>query len=82
MVIRPVQIIQQAPILPVNAGRSAVARNTEISNPAPVPTIQVTIGRLEVRASTPEAAIPPARARKEPTMSLETYLRRREERGV
>jgi len=47
---------------------------------APLPTIQVTIGRVEVRAT--QSATPVrARAKREPEMSLETYLQRRTEGG-
>lgn len=48
---------------------------------APSPTIQVTIGRLEVRATAPAANLPRAKTKKEPAMSLDTYLQRRAEGG-
>ena len=44
------------------------------------PTIQVTIGRVEVRATTSPAA-GPARPPASPVMTLEEYLRRKTERG-
>jgi hypothetical protein len=40
------------------------------------PTIHVTIGRIEVKATPPTAA-PKRRASASPTMSLDEYLRRR-----
>lgn len=48
-----------------------------VAQPAPPPTIEVTIGRIEVRAVTPPAAAPPRpRERHEPPrMSLDDYLR-------
>jgi hypothetical protein len=48
-----------------------------LPQPAPAPTIQVTIGRIDVRVASPA---PSARTRKpaEPTLSLEAYLRQRE----
>jgi hypothetical protein len=42
----------------------------------PEPTIQVTIGRIEVRA-TPPAQPPPKQRSAPPVMSLEEYLRQR-----
>jgi hypothetical protein len=42
------------------------------------PAIQVTIGRIEVRAVLPAAAPPPRPAVKRPAASLEEYLRARE----
>lgn len=43
----------------------------------PPPVIEVTIGRVEVRANTPAQAPQPARARQQPT-SLDEYLARRD----
>jgi hypothetical protein len=49
--------------------------------PAPTPTIQVTIGRIEVRATSP--ATPPSKPRAaSPAMSLDEYLRRRKGGGA
>jgi hypothetical protein len=41
------------------------------------PTVQVTIGRIELRAAAPAAAPTPSRAAIHPTLSLAEYLRRR-----
>jgi hypothetical protein len=49
--------------------------------PALPPTIQITIGRLEVRAVAAAAASPRLKTKKEPAMSLETYLQRRAGEG-
>lgn len=50
---------------------------------APVrPTINVTIGRIEVRATTPQAAPKRQQQSAAPTMSLEEYLRKRERGGA
>lgn len=42
------------------------------------PTVRITIGRVEVRAVTPEPAQPLPAARPEPALSLEDYLRQRD----
>jgi hypothetical protein len=49
----------------------------EAPEPTPAPVVQVTIGRVEVRATTP-AAIKPAARNREPKLDLEGYLQRRE----
>ena len=53
------------------------------SQPAPKPpTIQVTIGRIDVRAQTPERHqphLPPTRTRPRPALSLDDYLKQRGE---
>ena len=60
---------------PASAPPEAPAR------PEPAPTIQVTIGRIEVRA-TPPPAPPPQRQRSaSPVMSLDEYLRQRARGG-
>jgi hypothetical protein len=46
----------------------------------PAPTIQVTIGRIEVRATPPPAA-PARKEQKSAVMTLEEYLRQRSRRG-
>jgi hypothetical protein len=43
---------------------------------APIPTIRVSIGRIEVRATTALSAKPPAR-QEAPVMRLEEYLQQR-----
>jgi hypothetical protein len=50
--------------------------------PALPPTINVTIGRIEVRATAPPSAAPRQQKRTAPTMSLEEYLRRRDRGGA
>jgi hypothetical protein len=66
--------------IPVQSRRAA----REIPSPqAPAdtgPTIQVTIGRVEVRAMSSPAA-QPVRHPASPVMTLEDYLRRKTERG-
>jgi hypothetical protein len=73
--IRPVQPAREANQVAV------AARVPTASAAATLSTIQVTIGRLEVRASVPAAAMPRAKLKNEPVMSLETYLQRRAEGG-
>jgi hypothetical protein len=46
----------------------------------PEPTIQVTIGRIEVRAASPQASAPKERS-PSPVMSLNDYLQQRSKRG-
>jgi hypothetical protein len=78
---------QRLPELPVGlrprekpGGREAKAPAEPQSKPEPAPTIHVTIGRIEVRATTPSA--PPHKQRTEPqVMSLDEYLRQRAGRG-
>jgi len=50
------------------------------ATPGPTPTIQVTIGRVEVQA-TPPAPTPKNQRPKPPVMSLDEYLRQRTNRG-
>jgi len=65
-------------------GRSAVSSSeaspaAHPSAPAPTPPIRVTIGRIEVRATTPAPPPAPPRPVAGPRMNLEDYLRRRRE---
>jgi hypothetical protein len=80
VVVRPVNPAREKPALPLPApGRKETAQFSPDTPPA-VPTIQVTIGRVEVRAALPPSPRRPG-AKKEPQMSLETYLQRRSEGG-
>lgn len=71
--IRPEQI---KPFTPAN-GQAANHQPLVTPPPEPAPTVQITIGRIEVRATPP----PPARAEKKqpqtPVLSLDEYLRQR-----
>jgi hypothetical protein len=71
--IRPEQI---KPFIPAN-GRSANHQPPVTPPPEPAPTVQITIGRIEVRATPP----PPAKAEQKqprtPVLSLDDYLRQR-----
>lgn len=49
--------------------------------PEPTPSVQVTIGRVEVRATPPPTPSPKARRPKPPVMSLDEYLRQRANGG-
>lgn len=69
------------PVLPAGndspASQGNAGRNMPAHEPASLPTIRVTIGRIEVRSSTPArppAANPPGRPR--PALSLDEYLKR------
>jgi hypothetical protein len=63
----------------VEATAPAPAGST--ATPEPDPTIQVTIGRVEVRATPPPAPAPRKERSVPPVMSLEEYLRRRDNGG-
>jgi hypothetical protein len=68
-----------APAPVPHTGDAAPSRDRDA--PAPIPTIHVTIGRVEVRAVQAPARDPrPVRASGQP-MSLDEYLRRRGQRG-
>jgi len=68
-------------VRPPLAPRSGGARNPEALSPSnpPKPDIQVSIGRVEVRAVFPEPATRrrPPQTRSRPTVSLDDYLNRR-----
>ncbi|MFL6672252.1 MAG: hypothetical protein ACJ8LG_03050, partial [Massilia sp.] len=64
---RPVALAPSA----LQAAHASDAART--AAPAPPPVIEVTIGRVEVRAQQPAASTQPARARLQPT-SLDDYL--------
>jgi hypothetical protein len=66
-------------VSPAGRKENAPARSREI--PAPSPTIQVTIGRVEIKATTSSPAPSPKTAGKGPAMSLENYLQRRSNGG-
>lgn len=64
----------------VNNGQRTEAQVIEISSPEP--TIQVTIGRIEVRATPPPTAQPQSQQRSAPpVMSLDQYLQQRSKGG-
>jgi hypothetical protein len=71
-----------AAIEPPGTPRFEFARPVPPSRVAspPEPTIQVTIGRIEVRAVSPQASTPKERPAS-PVMSLNDYLRQRSKRG-
>jgi hypothetical protein len=69
------------PVLPAGSDAPAIqgsaGRNPSHSEAAPLPTIRVTIGRIEVRSSAsaiPATANSPTRPR--PALSLDDYLKR------
>ncbi|MUL34939.1 hypothetical protein [Gloeocapsopsis dulcis] len=51
------------------------------ATPAPTPTIQVTIGRIEIRAMPPAASSSQKQRNAPPVMSLDEYLRQRNQGG-
>ncbi len=82
ILIRPVRPDRAASPLPDTDSRPRGA-TSPADRPAPAspPAIHVTIGCVEVRASAPASTPPRAKSKKEPVMSLETYLQRRAEGG-
>jgi hypothetical protein len=71
----------QAPLPAGRNTRSPVARDRAVSPreseaPPETPTIEISIGRIEVQAP-PEAPAAPARTRHEPLLSLDAYLEQR-----
>ena len=74
--------LQPRPVSPVPPRLNPVSQPAfgESSNlrAAEVPTIQVTIGRIEIRATPPAAPVPKPRPAS-PTLSLDDYLRQRNE---
>ncbi len=62
--------------------QTPAARRDQLASPEPqTPVIRITIGRIDVRAEFPAPASPPARARpaQAATLSLDEYLKQRQE---
>jgi hypothetical protein len=80
--IRPARPVHETDLSPaaIFSKRGAMRPMTN-SVSAPPPSIPVTIGRLEVRASASPAILPRAKTKQGPAMSLEAYLQRRAEGG-
>ncbi len=78
--VRTPSIIRPVPEAPAAVtGRTAASGRSQVQELAPaesLPTIRVTIGRIEVRARSTEAAPVPARPMPRPPMSLDAYLGR------
>jgi hypothetical protein len=74
---RPSTPTARATTLPAQAGQAAPpSREADAQAPPQPPTIEVTIGRIEVRAVTPPPApAPPPQRQAPPKMSLDDYLR-------
>ncbi|MCB0231261.1 MAG: hypothetical protein KDH90_19445 [Anaerolineae bacterium] len=78
----PARVIAQPQVTiaaarPAMADAAAAGRLTAQPEPPPAPTIHVTIGRIEVRATPASTAASPSRPKPAPTMSLDDYLRQR-----
>lgn len=73
----PPVLVPPRPVQPLATAKAEVKRESE---PAP-PTIQITIGRIEVRATAPAVAPTRNAGRQAPMLSLEDYLKSRESRG-
>jgi hypothetical protein len=76
-------IIAQPRIIPFFENRHEDRLRHSDDREAPLtPTINVTIGRIEVRAAQPTSSSSPKRRPAPPVMSLDEYLRRRSNGGV
>jgi hypothetical protein len=74
LLVAPARLERLDRLAPVTEGRG--------SRPAPPVHVQVTIGRVEVRATPPSAAPAPRPQRPAPAvLSLEEYLRQRDQGG-
>jgi hypothetical protein len=65
------------PTRPASTDGFTASKLTPQREPQPAPTIQVTIGRIEVRATPAPAASPASKAKPAPVLSLDDYLRQR-----
>jgi hypothetical protein len=82
----PRRPVPDTPLVPVSGRPRATPAAEFVGAPhkregtqeASSPTVRITIGRVEVRAVTPEPAQPLPAARPEPALSLEDYLRQRD----
>lgn len=74
-------VVGPIPLTPVTA-RLAQAPSAEQPQPSPpLPTIHVSIGRIEIRATTPSGPPPPKERSSPSVMSLDEYLRQRQRGG-
>lgn len=73
--------VAKAGIRPVTPVVPAFSPNARLAVESPPPSIQVTIGRVEVRATLPSPAKSRAKSAVPPVMSLEEYLGRRASGG-
>lgn len=74
------QIVIAPPARPASPDRAAISKlNLE---PAAPPTVQVTIGRIEVRATPAPSTVATSKPTRAPVMSLEEYLRNRNRGGA
>lgn len=70
-----------SPVLPGSPARTTAGKGDPRQEPQPPPTIQVTIGRIEVRAISAPASAATSKPRQTPAMSLDDYLRQRNRGG-
>src|SRR5262249_48537584 len=79
----PATVVGQPHVAPpyVEPRVPAPAPTASLTTPAPMPTIRVTIGRLEVRAITPPAQKTPpvTQGQRAPLLTLDEYLKQRNE---
>jgi hypothetical protein len=80
-VITQPQVVIAAPARPASLERAAAEKPNVQPVPQPAPTIQVTIGRIEVRATPAPTSGVTSKPRQAPAMSLDDYLRQRNRGG-
>jgi hypothetical protein len=81
--IVPRSALRRDPLVPLRSGSPrAEAQALAGSPPAAEPTIRVSIGRVEVRATAPTPPPAPAARPAGPRLTLEEYVRRRNEGGL
>jgi hypothetical protein len=78
----PTLVVVRPQVTPApRAGPEAWSAPEAVGKQEPAPTIQVTIGRIEIRATPPPASTPKRERSKPPVMSLDEYLRQRNQGG-
>ncbi len=63
---------------PATVDAAAAGKPKAQQEPPPAPTIHVTIGRIEVRATPTPSSVSPSRSKPASTMSLDDYLRQKD----
>lgn len=80
-VIAQPQVAVASPVMPVSSAKNVAGNQDAGREPQPPPTIQVTIGRIEVRATPAPTAGATGKSRQTPAISLDDYLRQRNRGG-
>lgn len=80
-VITQPQVVSASPVLPGSPAKGAADGFDTHQEPQSPPTIHVTIGRIEVRATPAPTATATGKSRQAPVVSLDDYLRQRNRGG-